>query len=260
MEMKGKIALITGAGVGIGKSIAIRFADMGISVIVADLNEESAKETVFALSNPTKEQKHVGIKVDVTSSESVKKMIDFIEKEYGALDILCNNAGVSTMQKIEDLTEDEWNFNFDVNAKGIFLVTKLAFPLLKKQGSARIVNTASMAAVKAAPLLAHYTASKFAVVGFTKSAAIEFAPYNITVNCVCPGFVKTSMQEREVIWEAKLRNMSPEDVLKEYVKNTPLGRLCTPEDVADVVEFLVSRQAGFITGEAVNIAGGANIV
>lgn len=260
LPIEEKVALVTGAGVGIGRSIAQKLANMGASIIVADLNEKTAQETVQSLSNPLGSQKHMSCKVDVTSKQSVKALIAFVEKHYGVLDILCNNAGVSTMQKIQDLTEEEWDFNFNVNTKGVFLVTQAAYPLLKKQKSARIVNTASMAAVKAAPLLAHYTASKFAVVGFTKSAAIEFAPDDITVNCVCPGFVKTSMQDREVVWEGKLRGMTPEDVAAEYVDHTPLGRLCQPEDVADVVGFLVSPEAGFMTGEAMNIAGGANIV
>jgi NAD(P)-dependent dehydrogenase (short-subunit alcohol dehydrogenase family) len=141
----------------------------------------------------------------------------------------------------------------------MFLVTQAALPLMKNFGGV-IVNTASMAAVKAAPLLAHYTASKFAVVGFTRSAAIEFARYGIRVNCMCPGYVKTSMQDRELIWEGSLRGMSPREVAAEYIAHTPLGRMCMPEDVADGVGFLISPQAKFITGEAMNIAGGANIV
>ena len=256
---EGQVAFITGAGAGIGRAIAHRMAELGATVIVTDINLEMAKDTASLLPNPTGSQKHEAYQLDVTKKAKVLEVVSCIKEKYETIDILMNNAGVSTMQRIEALTEEEWDFNFDVNIKGLFLVTQAMLPLMKEKGG-RIVNTASMAAVKAAPLLAHYTASKFAVVGFTKSAAIEFAPYNITVNCVCPGFVKTSMQDREVVWEGKLRGMTPEDVSASYIAQTPLGRMCYPEDVSDVVGFLISPQAKFVTGEAMNIAGGANIV
>lgn len=253
-----KIALVTGAGAGIGRAIARRFAEMGATVLASDLDAATALETAKALPTPAG-QKHEGLAMDVTQKGSIAKVMDHIRTQHDTLYILMNNAGVSTMNRLEDLTEQEWDFNFNVNIKGVFLVTQAAIALMKEKGG-RIINTASMAAVKAAPLLSHYTASKFAVDGFTKSAAIELAPYGITVNCVCPGYVKTSMQDREVVWEGKLRGMTPEAVSAEYIDHTPLGRMCFPEDVADVVAFLASPQAGFVTGEAMNIAGGANIV
>jgi NAD(P)-dependent dehydrogenase (short-subunit alcohol dehydrogenase family) len=252
---EGQTALVTGAGSGIGRSIAKKLAEQGARVIVTDLKPELAKETVSLLSGAN----HEALVLDVTRKSLVVEFFTGLRRNYPALDILVNNAGVSTMNTIENLTEEEWDFNFNVNIKGMFLVTQGALPQMKEKGGV-IVNTASMAAVKAAPLLAHYTASKFAVVGFTKSAAREFAPYQIRVNCVCPGYVKTSMQDREVIWEGELRGMSPQAVADEYISQTPLGRMCTPEDVADGVGFLVSPQARFITGEAMNIAGGANII
>jgi NAD(P)-dependent dehydrogenase (short-subunit alcohol dehydrogenase family) len=122
-----------------------------------------------------------------------------------------------------------------------------------------IINTASLAGKQGAPLLAHYAASKFAVVGFTQSLAREVAGHGIRVNCVCPGFVRTSMQDREVIWEAKLRGMTPEAVREEYLALTPLGRLEEPEDVADAVVFLASDAARFVTGEALNVTGGVRM-
>ena len=254
----GEVALITGAGAGIGRVIAQRIARLGATVIATSKNIDRAEETAASLENPTGSQSHMALSMDVTNRGSIDAVIAQIKKKHAGLDILVNNAGVSTMRAIENLTEEEWDFNFDVNAKGVFLVTQAALPLMKESGGT-IVNNASMAAVRAAPLLAHYAASKHAVVGFTISAAIEFAPYKITVNCVCPGFVKTGMQDREVVWEAELRGMTPQAVSEEYIANTPLGRLCYSEDVADVVGFLISPQARFITGESINIAGGANI-
>lgn len=256
---EGQVAFITGAGAGIGRAIARKFADLGATVIVTDLKLETAQKTVLLLDNPSGKQAHEAMALDVTNRENVQEVFEKVKEKYKTIDILMNNAGVSSMQRIENLTEKEWDFNFNVNIKGMFLVTQSALPLMKEKGG-RIVNTASMAAKKAAPLLAHYTASKFAVVGFTRSAAIEFAPYNITVNCVCPGYVKTGMQDREVVWEGELRGMTPEAVAQEYIDHTPLGRMCYPEDVADVVGFLISPEAKFMTGEALNIAGGANII
>ncbi len=256
---EGQVAFVTGAGSGIGRAIAKRFAELGITVIVTDLNLDAAKETVAMLENPTGRQAHEAMALDVTKKADVCQAADKVKEKQGTIDILINNAGVSSMKRIEDITEEEWDFNFNVNIKGIFLVTQALVPLMKEKGG-RIVNTASMAAKKADPLLAHYTASKFAVVGFTQASAIEFAQHKITVNCVCPGFVKTSMQDREVVWEGNLRGMTTDEVRQDYINRTPLGRMCFPEDVANVVGFLVSPQASFVTGEAVNVAGGANII
>ena len=122
-----------------------------------------------------------------------------------------------------------------------------------------IVNTASLAAKVGAPLLAHYSASKFAVLGFTQALAREVSKHGIRVNCVCPGFVRTGMQEREIVWEAKLRGMKPDSVREEYVSLTPLGRIEEPEDVADIVLFLASDMSRFLTGEAINASGGASM-
>ncbi len=253
-----QIALVTGAGSGIGRAIAVKFAKLGASVIVTDMNLATAEETVQLLPNPTGNQRHAAHILNVTSKESIAAVVEYVRQNYGRLDILDNNAGVSTMNHIVDLTEEEWDFNFNVNTKGVFLVTQAMFPLMKDNGG-RIVNTCSMAAVKPDPTLADYTGSKYAVLGFTKACALEFAQYGITVNCVCPGWVKTSMQSREIVWEGKMRGISPEEVVQGYIDATPLGRLCYPEDVADVVGFLVSPEAKFLTGEAVNVAGGANL-
>jgi NAD(P)-dependent dehydrogenase (short-subunit alcohol dehydrogenase family) len=159
-----------------------------------------------------------------------------------------------------DLTEAEWDSNMDVNAKGVFLTNQAAVRRWLAAGhKGVIVNTASLAGKLGAPLLAHYSASKFAVVGFTQALAREMGPHGIRVNCVCPGFVKTSMQEREVIWEGKLRGMDPGAVLKEYVSLTPLGRLQEAGDVADIVLFLASDLSRFLTGEAINASGGVTM-
>jgi NAD(P)-dependent dehydrogenase (short-subunit alcohol dehydrogenase family) len=174
----------------------------------------------------------------------------------GGFDVLIANAGVSTMQHALEITDEEWDYNFDVNVRGIFLANQIAARGFKARGRGVIVKTASLAAKVGAPLLAHYSASKFAVLGWTQALARELAPAGIRVNAVCPGFVKTGMQEREIGWEAHLRGVSPERVVADYVAQTPLGRLETPEDVADVVVFLCSDSARFMTGQGVNVTGG----
>jgi meso-butanediol dehydrogenase / (S,S)-butanediol dehydrogenase / diacetyl reductase len=183
------------------------------------------------------------------------------------VDVAVANAGVSTMDRFLDLTDEAWDHNFAVNARGAFLTvqtfarTMVAQPIpAGRELRGKIVVTASMAARVAAPLLVHYTASKFAVAGLVQGAAKELGPLRVTVNGVDPGFVRTSMQEREVAWEAELRGMTPAAVREDYVRQTPLGRLQEPEDVARVVAFLASDDADFLTGELIEANGGAATV
>lgn len=248
--------MITGAGGGIGRAISIKLASLGASVAVSDIDEVGLKDTFHQLPQSCG-QTHAAKIMDVRRKNHIVQMAEWLRQTYGHLDILVNNAGVSTMNHLTELSEEEWDFIFDVNVKSIFLVTQALVPLMPQGG--RIINTCSMAAVKPDPMLPHYTASKFAVLGLTKAMALEFASRQINVNCVCPGYVKTKMQEREIVWEGDMRGISPEQVLAGYISHTPLGRLCMPEDVADVVSFLTSPQAKFLTGEAINVAGGANL-
>lgn len=256
--LEGKVAVVTGAGSGIGRSIAIHYAQEGAAVVVADVNEQAAR-AVLAELPPTAEL-GLAVAVDVTSKASCQLLYQSVYNHYGRIDIAGNNAGVSTMNRIIDLTEDEWDFNMNVNAKGVFLCTQAVLPYLIEQGHGRIINTASMAGKRGTPLLAHYAASKWAVIGFTKSTALEVAEHGITVNCVCPGFVKTSMQQREIVWEAQLRGMQPDEVFEEYIRLTPMKRIQTPDDVARIYVFLASHLADFVTGEAVDVTGGADLV
>jgi NAD(P)-dependent dehydrogenase (short-subunit alcohol dehydrogenase family) len=252
-ELAGQVALVTGAGGGIGRAIAQALANAGARVAVSDIDLEAARRVAREISAA------IPVFLDVTSPETAAKAVADTEASLGPLEILVNNAGVSTMNRIEDLTVEEWDFNFDVNAKGVFLVTRAALPGMIARRSGCIVNTASMAGKKAVPLLAHYAASKWACVGFTVSAAVELGPYGIRVNCVCPGYVETSMQERELLWEGELRGLSTEEVAAGYIQLTPLGRMERPEDVAQVVRWLCSPQAEFVTGAAIDVTGGSHL-
>lgn len=254
MLLEDKNILVAGSGRGIGKAIALALAKEGANIISASLHKKLADEVAGEVMNLGR--KALSIQVDVTKRESVKDMVAKAVHEFETIHVFCNNAGVSTMNWVVDLTEEEWDFNMDVNAKGVFLCCQEEARVLLKQGFGKIINTASLAALKGAILIAHYCASKFAVVGFSKALALELAPHGITVNCVCPGYVRTDMQEREVQWEAKLRELTPAQVRDEYIKTTPLGRLEEPEDVAKVFVLLASSYSDFITGQAINVAGG----
>lgn len=250
--LAGRNALVTGAGTGIGRAIARALAGAGARVFVTDIDALAAERAAAEIGPAAG-----AARLDVTSAAETDAVFAAAIAAFGRLDVVCANAGISTMQRVVDLTEAEWDANMAVNAKGVFLTDRAAVRhFLARGGGGAIVNTASLAGKVGAALLAHYSASKFAVVGFTQALAREVARDAIRVNCVCPGFVRTSMQARELEWEAKLRGMTPDAVRAEYVSLTPLGRLEEPEDVADAVVFLASDAARFMTGQAVLVDGG----
>lgn len=252
--LEGRKALVTGGGTGIGRAISMALVRHGAVVTVTDLDPAAASAVAGAIGGAAG-----SAGLDVTDADATARVFAEARERMGGFDLLCANAGISTMRPVVDLTLEEWDANMAVNAKGVFLSDQAACRLWLADGTKGvIVNTASLAAKQGAPLLAHYAASKFAVLGFTQSLAHEVAP-QIRVNCVCPGFVRTGMQHREVAWEAELRGMSEEAVREDYVRLTPLGRLEEPEDVADTVVFLASDLSRFITGEALNVSGGARM-
>jgi meso-butanediol dehydrogenase / (S,S)-butanediol dehydrogenase / diacetyl reductase len=252
--LQNKRAIVTGGARGIGLAICRALASQGARIAVADVDETAAANAVAEIADAR------WFRLDVRKRESVEACFAEIEAAFGGYDILCANAGVSSMKPVAELTDEDWNFNFDVNARGVFLTNQAAVRHFQAtSNSGTIVNTASLAGKWGTPWLAHYSASKFAVVGFTQALAREVAHRGIRVNCVCPGFVRTSMQAREVEWEAKLRHIKPSAVIADYIAQTPLGRLQEPEDVADAVLFLASDLSRFITGEALNVTGGARM-
>jgi len=250
-DFVGKRAFVTGAATGIGRAAALALATRGARVAVADIDLDGARRTAAAIGAEA-----VAVRVDVRERASVQQAFSEAAAALGGCEILIANAGVSSMRPALEITDQEWDGNFAVNARGIFLTNQIAARHFVAQRSGVIVNTASLAAKVGAPYLAHYSASKFAVVGWTQALARELASTGIRVNAVCPGFVKTDMQAREVVWEAQLRGISTEQVLAGYIAQTPLGRLELPEDVADVIAFLCSDAARFMTGQAINVTGG----
>lgn len=261
-QLHNNTAFVTGAGSGIGRAVAIELAKRGARLWISDISATAAERV-------TQEIRDAGgiahaLEVDVTKVASLVHAAESVFNQAERLDVLVANAGVSTMNHFLELSEEEWDLNFQVNAKGSFLTIQTFAKRMVKQpirkGSdlrGKIIATASMAARQAAPLLAHYSASKFAVSGLVQAVAKELAKHKLTVNAINPGFVKTSMQDREISWEAELRGVSQEQVIQDYIDLTPLGRIETPEDVAKVVAFLAGPDADFMTGEIVEINGGA---
>ena len=250
--LHGQYALVTGAGTGIGQAIVEALSAAGARVAVTDKDLASAETVATGVGNDA-----IALALDVTDAKQTEKVFEQVIEQFGSLDIVAANAGISTMNRAIDLSEAEWDANMAVNAKGIFLTNRQAVRyFINTNTKGVIVNTASLAGKIGAPLLAHYSASKFAVVGFTQALAREVAEHGIRVNAVCPGFVRTSMQQREIAWEAQLRGMTTDAVRQEYISLTPLGRIEEPADVADVVVFLASDKARFLTGESINVTGG----
>jgi NAD(P)-dependent dehydrogenase (short-subunit alcohol dehydrogenase family) len=262
-DLAGRVAVVTGAGAGIGRAIALALADGGALVTVTDVAEHAAKAVAESIRAGGGHA--CAAPLDVTDLAQIERTAAEVVRARGRLDIWVNNAGVSTMRRFLDLTQRDWDANMDVNARGTFLCSQVAARHMAGQAAdadtglrGRIIAIASMAGKRGnAPYLAAYVASKFAVVGLTQAMAGELAPLGITVNAVCPGYVRTAMQDREIAWEAELRHATPDRIRRAYVSDTPLGRLQTPDDVAGVVRFLAGPAARFITGASIHVNGGA---
>lgn len=250
--MTKKIAVVTGAGSGIGRAIATELAARDHYVVVTDLDLAAAEATA-------KELGAAALRLDVTDGAQAKSVAQRVAEEHGAIDVWVSNAGISKMQSFLDVTPEDLRRTLAVNLEGIFLCGQAAAAAMIAGGAGgAIVNVASMAGKQGrVPYLSDYVASKFGVVGLTQAMAFELAPHGITVNSVCPGYVATPMQERELGWEATLRGTTEEKVRQLYIDDTPLGRLETPQDVARAVAFLAGPDARFITGEALAVNGGA---
>lgn len=234
-----KNVLITGASRGIGSEIAREFSKNGYRVF---LNYNKSKDKAEKIE---KETGAIPVKADITKSEEVKNMVDFIHKNYGKIDVLVNNAGISQIKMFCDITEQDWRNMFDVNINGMFLVTKAFLDDMISNKKGKIINISSMWGTTGGSCEVHYSASKAAVIGFTKSLAKELGLSGINVNCVSPGIIDTEMN----------KHLSSED-MEELKNETPLNRIGKTSDVAKTVLFLASEDADFITGQVINVDGG----
>ena len=258
MSLAGQAAIVTGGGAGIGRAICLSLADHGAAVMVADMNLENAEETAKQIQD--KGGKAQAIKVNVTCADDVKAMVDKTIEVFGSIDLLYNNAGICSVSEFEKLPEAWWDSIFAVNCKGVFLCSQAVIPQMKKQGKGRIINTASQAGKGAIPKQVHYCATKAAVIGFTRALAMELKDTGIRVNCFCPGSVMSDMTMREAQAVYEIDGIDPEESLKAWQADIPLGRWVTPEDVADIAVLLASDYTDYMTGQAVNISGGQTMI
>jgi meso-butanediol dehydrogenase/(S,S)-butanediol dehydrogenase/diacetyl reductase len=251
MIASGRRALVTGGASGIGFGVARRLTELDVAVAIADVNAEGLAHAAQKVGAAA------AVQMDVRDAAAVRSGVERAVAEIGGLDTLVNCAGVFTFRDFEDIAEDEWDFILDVNLKGTFLVCQAAMPHLRASKRGRIVNIASDAGKRAEPYLAHYSASKFGVVGLTQSLAQEFGRDNVTVNAVCPvSTPDTAMGQLVLRQKVERRGKSAEDILADGAASFPLGRLGTVEDVVEAVCFLLSEGASFISGESINIDGG----
>jgi len=255
MGLAGKTAIVTGAGRGIGRAIALRLARDGADIVVNDLdrgNVAAVCKEIAALG-----VRSLGNSADVTRKQEVYDMVDEAAAAFGRVDIMVANAGIITINTVLGLDEDEWDRVMDVNAKGVFLCDQAAARQMVKQGGGgKIINCASVAGHQGFPYEAHYCASKFAVVGFSQAFAREVAAQGITVNCYCPGIVDTDMWEKIDEALGKFNGLAKGESIKSFIEQVPLGRVEKPDDVAGLVSYLASSDADYMTGQAVNICGG----
>lgn len=251
MTFSGKVALVTGGAAGIGRSTALAFAAEGLQVVVSDLDAAGGEGTVQAIRDAGGEA--IFVRCDVTRDAEVQALMEQVVATYGRLDYAFNNAGIEIEKgKLAEGSEAEFDAIMGVNVKGVWLCLKYQLPLLLAQGGGAIVNTASVAGLGAAPKMSIYAASKHAVIGLTKSAAIEYAKKKIRVNAVCPAVIDTDMFRRAAETDPKKA---------EFVASMhPVGRIGKPEEVAAAVLYLCSDAAGFTTGQALAVDGGSTAI
>ncbi len=257
MELESKVAVVTGAGRGIGAGIATVLAKHGADLVLTDRETSGAKETAELVRKTGR--KVVVLQHDVTSWESTRSIAEASIAAFGKVDILVTNAGVSKSVPFAELTAEEWDRVNDVNAKGVFLSCRAFVPHMIERKYGKIVNISSMVGKEAIPFFAHYCASKFAVIGLTESMAKELAPHNINVNAVCPGVVRTPLWDPLLEQLSENKKISREEAWEEFVGGIPFKRPQTPEDIGEAVAFLASDRARNITASAANVSGGQMI-
>lgn len=238
------VAVITGAGQGIGRAIAIAFSMRDTHVVIADTHSQNASKVKEEIQNRGK--RALAIEVDVSSEKSVTLMVKRTLEEFGTIDALVNNAGIYPASSIEELTNQSWDRVIGTNLTGPFLCSRAAVPIMLEKKRGRIINVSSTTAFRGAKNAPHYAASKAGIIGFTKALALELAPTGITVNAICPGLTDT----------AQPRGHMTDEELYSKKERIPLGRIAQPEDIVGTVLFLASDKASQITGQTVLVNGG----
>lgn len=255
IDLAGKVALITGAGRGIGKAIALRFSQAGATIALNDIHPDELKKTLGEIERMGGEG--IYVKADVSKSREVKEMVDYVVDKLGVVDILVNNAAVTKIVPFLETTEELWDRTLEINLKGAFLCARAVIPGMIKKGGGKIINMSSQSGQRGSPWHIAYSVSKFGIIGLTQCLAVEFGPYNIKVNALCPGVVWTSAWEEIVEDYAERLGVSVEKAKEHLVSKIPLGRLGKVEDIADAALFLASSLSDYISGQAISLSGGS---
>jgi len=254
MELKGQVAIVTGAGRGIGRATALELARLGADVVVAELDKAGAERTAAEVKSLGR--RALALPTDVTRRADLQTMADRTLAELGRIDVLVNNAGIYRAAAPLDVTEEHWDAVMSINARAVFFACQAVLPAMVKQKRGAIVSLASMAGKIGNRNNLPYNASKAAVISITKSLALAHAKDGIRVNCVCPGFVETDMWALVAREQGALMGMTPEEFTRQRAAQVPLGRMERPEDVAGVIAFLAGSRAGYMTGQALSVDGG----
>jgi 3-oxoacyl-[acyl-carrier protein] reductase len=254
MELQGQVAIVTGAGRGIGRATALELARMGADIVIAELDAGGADKTAALVKDLGR--RAVVIATDVTKRADLATMVERTRAAFGRIDVLVNNAGIYRAAATLDVTEEHWDAIMTINAKAVFFATQAVLPVMIAQKSGSIVSLASMAGKVGSRTNLPYNVSKAAVISMTKSFALAHAADGIRVNCVCPGFVETDMWTMVAREQSALLNQTPEEFTRRRLETVPLGRMERPEDVAAVIGFLASPRAAYMTGQALSVDGG----
>ncbi len=249
MQLQGKVAIITGAATGIGRATALLFAREGASVVVADINEDDAQRTVADIKGEGADARFV--RTDVSEAEDVQALMESTAEEMGGIDVIVNNAGAQRSGAVTGFEESEWDLLMHINPRSCFLGAKYSVPYLRKRGGGSIVNVSSLAGLKGGPGMTAYSASKGAIIAFTRALAEELAPDNIRANSVCPGWIDTPFNEPAI--EFMGGRAQQEDMVQQTV---PLKRQGTPEEIAPGILYLASDASSYVTGQELVIDGG----
>ena len=255
--LQDKIALVTGGAQGLGAAICQRLAQEGAHVVVADLNIEGAETTAQEIA-ANLDRRSFAVKVDVTNEEQVSALVDRVVGEFGRLDIVVSNAGVLVAESIEEFPAEKWRFVMNVNLFGYFMVAKHAARVMIPQKSGVIIQINSKSGKKGSYKNSAYAASKFGGIGLTQSLGLELAEHHIRVNAICPGNLLDSPLWTNSLYAqyAKKWGITEEEVRQKYIDQVPMKRGCTYDDVTNVLVFLASDQADYMTGQAINVTGG----
>jgi len=255
--LQDRIALVTGGGQGLGQAISMRLAQEGAHVVVADIKEETAQATAAQIMSST-DRKALAVKADVTDEAQVESMIARTVQELGRLDIVVSNAGILIAEEVTEFPADKWRAVIEVNLVGYFLVAKHAARVMKAQRSGVILQINSKSGKKGSYKNSAYAASKFGGIGLTQSIALELAEYGVRVNAICPGNLLDSPLWVDSLYKqyAKKWGITEQEVRQKYIDQVPMKRGCTYDDVCNVVVFLASDQASYMTGQAINVTGG----